>query len=278
MLFVIRTLLLEGYTAGSRFKIFGENENAAGVLALIAMIGVIWQVLQPSENRGKLKAGITGVYILLMLGLVAMSGSRGSALSLGVTFCTFWFWKSLRPWAKLGLLITILALIFMPLIFTTLIERFTVKGVDALLGGRVVIWQTAWDLISQHFFLGVGIGNSPVHLSPFAIVPGGELMSIHNPILVVWSETGTLGIILYLGVLVSAAGSFVKQYLRYKKLDLDEKFIPYFAIVSSVFLGYSISWIKGGGLQVGYTYFLLIALLLIPFSLDSNEVLGVQKA
>ena len=100
---------------------------------------------------------------------------------------------------------------------------------------------------------------------------------MHNPILTVWSETGIPGIILYLGILVSAIWSFAKQYLRYKKRDAGEKFTPYFSLVASVFLGYMVSWFKGGGMQTHFTYFLLLALLLIPSGMDIDEILGKAR-
>jgi len=282
MLSVVRTLLLNGYAPGSRLQIFSENENAVGILALVAMVGVVWQVSKPSERRGVWKALTTGTYILLTVGLVAMSGSRGSALSLGITLLSFYLWKSLHTWGKLALLFTIIAFIISPSIFTTLLERFAVAQNGTILGGREVMWVAGWRLISQHPFVGVGIGNSSIRLLPFltsfATLSGDASVSIHNPILVVWSETGILGLILYLGILVGAVNSFVKQYFLNKRLDLNEKFTPYFALVASVFVGYLLSWIKGGGMQTDHTSFLLLALLLIPSGLNSTDLLADETS
>jgi hypothetical protein len=44
--------------------------------------------------------------------------------------------------------------------------------------------------------------------------------------------------------------------------------MPYYAVVASVFIGFMASWFKGGGMESDYTYFLMLALMLIPSRLD----------
>jgi O-antigen ligase len=135
--------------------------------------------------------------------------------------------------------------------------------------------------------MGVGIGNSS-----FAVMPEllemkndweqGERMnylipdsaSLHNPMLIILSETGFPGFTLYMGVLVSAFLSFAREYLKQRRLSM-QTLSPYFAIVISVFLGYMISWIKGGGMELGFTYFLLVSLLLIPSVLEME---GLERS
>jgi len=202
---------------------------------------------------------------------VAISGSRGSAISLMVTLAAFWIWRSTRLWGKLALLITILALIFAPSIFTTLVERFAVVRGDTALGGREVLWEAAWQMIQDHSLGGVGIGNAPYevvsYLEADISLIGRESSAIHNPILTIWSETGIPGIFFYLGILMSAFYSFGTQYLKFRKLQSNSLKL-YFALVSSVTLGYLVSWIKGGGMQSDFTYFLILALLILPSGFD----------
>lgn len=274
MLSVVETLLLQGYTAGSRLKVFGENENGAGMLAVIALVGVIWQVSQGSNHRAW-KAFRAAVFVVLMFGLVAMSGSRGSAISLIITLAAFWAWKSARSWGKFAVLITILALIFTPSIFTTLVERFTVQGHDTMLGGREVLWQAAWQLIQDHPLGGVGIGNGPYasvyYLETDSRIVGAESATIHNPLLTIWSETAVLGILLYLGVFVSALFLFIREYLKFNKLG-GGKLIHYFAVISCVTLGYMVSWFKGGGMESHFSYFMILALLTLPSVIDATSL------
>ncbi len=276
LLFSIASLIQQGYTPGMRFKAYDVNENEAGLLTLVMMLGVLWMASQPSRHYQTLRVIAAFAFMAISMGFVAISGSRGSAISLFITLLVFLLWRSSRLWGKFGFLLLFLAVIMFPMLFTTTLERFT-SMTDGLLGSREVLWAAAGQVISKHPIVGVGIGGSPYAILPYLAVPpssgGIDGTSIHNPVLVIWSETGVFGLVLYLGILLSAMGSFVNQYLYYRKLDISQTLIPYFALVSSVFLGYMASWIKGGGMQTGYIYFLLISLLLIPASLDPREVI-----
>jgi len=269
------TISLEGYTPGTRFEMFDVNENMAGILALIGLIGVLWQATQPSKQWKSFKLGLAIVFLASSMGLTAVSGSRGSALSFLVALWAFWVWKPTRRWATAGLLILIVAVISAPFIFSTTLDRFVGGRGGTPLGGREAIWRATWLLITEHPWRGVGIGNAPYavmsKLGVFRSIMGLESASIHNPVLAVFAETGILGVLLYLGVLGSALWSFWRQH-RQSNGVLSHLPSPYFAIVSSVFLGYMTSWIKGGGMESGATYFLMLALLLIPSHLEIAEV------
>jgi putative inorganic carbon (HCO3(-)) transporter len=140
-----------------------------------------------------------------------------------------------------------------------------------VLGGREALWQATTRLILDHPWGGVGIGNAPYAVMPYVrllrSVLGHEAVAVHNPVLTIWAETGILGILLYLGVLGSAVGSFARQYRRHHRSG-SRLLALYFAVVSSAFLGYMASWIKGGGMEHDHTFFLVVAFLLIPSGLD----------
>jgi O-antigen ligase len=275
------TILQQGYIAGTRFKLLEENENAIGTLALIASLGVLWLAIQQSQaNRFAINV-LTFVYIIFMISLIGISGSRGSMLSLLIALFAFSYWRSTRHWARLGLSIAVIILIVAPSTFLTTFERFTDSSSDNLtqLGGRTVLWQAAGQVILDHPLGGVGIGGSSYAILPYlwmvSVATGRDSVSIHNPILTVWSELGIPGILLYLGVMACAVKSFINQYYRYKKLNIRREFISYYSLLASIFLGYMASWVKGGGAETDHMYFLLLALLLIPSTLDIHEV--IQK-
>jgi hypothetical protein len=46
------TILNEGYIAGTRLSVLGVNENSLGILAMLTMLGVLWQAMQSSDNIG----------------------------------------------------------------------------------------------------------------------------------------------------------------------------------------------------------------------------------
>lgn len=268
------TVLREGYTPGTRLRVLGTNENELGMLALVTLTGVLWQAVQIQPRPRWMKQLGAGVFIAGTIGLVAASGSRGSALSLVAMLLTLVVLKPTRGWGALGWLLLALGAISLPVLFATTVERFTVVGGDTLLGGREALWQAAWQMIRDHPVAGVGIGNAPHALVPYLrslrSVIGMEAAAIHNPVLTILAETGVLGVLLYLGVLGTAIWSFIRQYWHRQALTSP---LPraYFALGAAIFMGYMVTWIKGGGVESDHTYFLMLALLLIPSCLDAGE-------
>jgi O-antigen ligase len=266
------TILKQGYSIGDRLQVLDVNENELGISLILTLPAVFWWSLRPTtKSLQTIKKIIAISYLLASIGLIGLSGSRGSALSLGIMLFMFLLWKPTRFLGIFSLLIIGVSFIITPIIFSTTISRFLEAAGEASLGGREYIWPVAWQLIKEHPILGIGIGNSPYQMIPFLAYAGiiklGFLsvneISIHNPILVIWAETGLPGLLLYLGVLVSAIISFSRQFLFSRKIH-EDYLMPYFAIVSSMFIGYMAHWIKGGGLESDYSYFLVLALLLIP--------------
>ena len=191
----------------------------------------------------------------------------------------FLIWKPTRSWGILGFVIIGLAIIVAPIVFSTTIARFLGTTGEAALGGREILWSAGLALIKDHLLIGVGIGNSSSQLIPYLVGSIGgislKLLSftatpVHNPIMAIWADTGFLGLLIYLGVLVSSVIAFIKQGLLFRKIRY-QYLIPYYAIVSSAFCGYMVSWIKGGGMESDYSYFLMLALLWIPFCIQERS-------
>lgn len=263
-------VLLTGYAPGTRLALFGVNANELGTFLVVAMTGVLWQALKPTQTRKTLWYLAAGLYVAAAIAVIGMTGSRGSAISLLVTLAALWFWKSTRPWSKLGLSFILAGVLLFPSIFTTTVERFTGASGDTPLGGREVLWTEAWRLISDHPLIGVGVGNSGLEMRHEVMVGDRESVPIHNPVLVIWTDTGIVGLALYLGVLVSAIVLFCRIWKTHTAAGLSW-LTPYFPLVGSVQLGHLLSWIKGGAAETGHTYFLMLSLLLIPASLAREE-------
>jgi O-antigen ligase len=261
------TLVTTGYTPGSRFQILQMNENEIGVLALVTLPGVLWLAMRSAGRQKAIMVSLSFAYVVIALVLAVLSGSRGSAISFLITLSAFWLWKSTRPWAILSLVLVVAAFASMPTMLSTLTTRFAVERGDTILGGREVIWQAAFQLIRANIWGGVGIGGEGFAVLPylrvFKSVTGYESASMHNPVLAIWAGTGLPGILLYLGVMGSAVWLFVSQYRRRWQGGANS-LDPYFPLVSAVFLGYMASWIKGGGIESDFSYFLVLALLVIP--------------
>ena len=267
------TLLLKGYSPGSRFQVLDMNENALGLYLLISMPAVLWLV-RPTRQTMQIKKWIAMFFLLATIGLIGLSGSRGSAISLGIILITFLLWKQTRAYGLFTIIIACLALITVPILFSTTIDRFLGVTGETALGGRESLWSAGWLLIKDHVFTGVGIGNSSLKVIPYMINLGARGVSLvweplHNPVLVIWADTGLIGLLLYLGVMASAVLLFSQRYLQSRRLK-HQYLMPYFALISSVFLGFMASWIKGGGMESDFSYFLMLAMLLIPSSMQED--------
>jgi putative inorganic carbon (HCO3(-)) transporter len=270
----IGTLLRQGYAFGTQLVVLEMNENEFGISLIMTMPGVLWRAMRSSERQRALRMSQSFIFTLLAIVLTVLSGSRGSAISLLATLLACWFWKPTRPWGKLGLLISAMVVIGAPFILSTLVDRFL--GGD-LLGGRIELWRAGWLLIRDHLLWGVGVGNGDYAMPSYLRTITNRFsyrsryVPAHNPVLQVWIDTGLIGILLYLSVLGSAVWSFVRQYGQCRQAG-RRSLTPYFALVSCVFVGYMLSWFKSGGLHLHSTYFLLLALLLIPSHLDIESL------
>ena len=258
-----------GYTPGVRFTIMKVNENMIGMAALITLAGVLWHATYPGKHFG-LRNLLAATFLLFTIGITALSGSRGSTISLIVTIGIFFFWKATRKWTLIAMVILVIAVLMFPAIFTTMVERFLLTQGDTLLNGREFTWQASWKVIEENPLFGVGIGGSRFAIIPYLSHLLSDQLSgaaVHNPILTLWSETGLIGLLLYLAIPFAAIRSFIQQYRRIL-IEKNEWITPYFAIITSISCGYFLSWYIGGGLQSDFTYFLILVYLILPSCLD----------
>lgn len=273
LLLSVGTVLLNGYKVGDRLQVLGTNENGLGISLLVSMIGIIWLEASAQKRSKAIKLFLSGFFLLGVMAVIGLSGSRGSAISFAITIILFLFFKQTRKWGVFGVLIAGIALLAIPTIFSTTISRFLGTSGDTVLGGREYLWPAAWKMINDHFFAGVGIGNGKFQVYTYLQSINAPTWTattsepLHNPILAIWADTGLIGLLLYLGVFISAMVLFIKEYLRTRKIK--KYFLsPYFPILFAVLAGYMASWIKGGGMESDYSYFLMLGLLLVPVSIQ----------
>jgi O-antigen ligase len=262
----LQAVFAGGFQPGERLQVLGMNENLFGVVLILTLPGPIWLVLRSTGPKRALYLVLSIFFILCTLGLVALSGSRGSSISLLLVLLAFFFYKPMRPFGIVGLLLVVCLLAVAPLIMDVLVQRFQDReGGD--LGGRVLLWHASLLLIRDNLWTGVGIGNGPSQLHQYV----ASLTSIyahrldlpsHNPLLEVAVETGVTGVFLYTSAVVLA----LWQFFRYRReLRVHEKFAAgYFPLLLGVSVGYFASWLKGGGVDAHPTFFILLGLLLFP--------------
>ena len=261
----IYTLLFTDFVFGTRLKSFGMNENTLGVMLITALPGVIWPVMRGVGPRRRSMLILAITYMLCAVALIALSGSRGGAISVGLLLLMLLFFRPARKWAVGGVAIILSLFLFAPFLFDTLIQR-AAEGEGGELGGRPVLWEASLLFMRDHL-LGAGIGNGPFRLHPYiasltsATNHRMDLPS-HQPFLEVGVDTGLVGLIIYVCVIGSAIWSFVQS----RSCWLLSPSCPdgYYLTVIGATAAYGATWIKGGGLENNASLIVMFALLLIP--------------
>ncbi|MER9900204.1 O-antigen ligase family protein [Mesorhizobium sp. M0130] len=264
----LQVVFAGGYQLGERLQVLEMNENLFGVTLVLTLPGQIWPVLRSSGLTRAFHLVLSIFFILCTLGLVALSGSRGSSISLLLVLLAFFFYKPMRPFGIVGIILVVSLLAIAPLATDVLVRRFE-EGEGGDLGGRVVLWYASLQLVRDHLWSGVGIGNGPSELYQY-VAPltsnyaDRSSVPSHNPLLEVAAETGVLGVVLYASAVVLG----VWQFFRYRRRlhNYDELVAGYFPLVLGVSVGYFASWLKGGGMAAHPTFFILLGLLLFPVS------------
>jgi O-antigen ligase len=76
---------------------------------------------------------------------------------------------------------------------------------------RVLYWKESIEIIRQHPFKGIGIGNLSLKETRFS----------HNSYLQLWAETGILGLLSWLGIIFI----FLTENIKKIKLSSNKKFL-----------------------------------------------------
>ncbi len=259
-------LLDSGFQFGSRLKVFGTNENEFG-LTLVAMIpGAVWPVLRRRPGRRGLMMAMSIAFIVCALMLIALTGSRGSSISLILVLLAFSLSRPMRPWGLAGLAMLSVCLMSAPFVLDSVLNRFADQE-GGEFGGRDVLWRAALMLISDMPWTGAGVGNGPAALHSYIASLTNDFnhhanLPSHNPLLDVGSETGVLGIVLYFSACLVAFCQFFGAKAR--SVMRRPEMAGYFPLVLGVGAGYATSWLKGGGGEDQPTLFLVLVLLVIP--------------
>ncbi len=192
--------------------VFGQNVKLGPVLALFLPVVMIYMCQH--------KAWLRWLVVGLMLAVILLSGTRSAWLMSGFVLLMFWWhhvkgrrWLLFLKTASLAVL-GVTALWFVSDDFQQRVERSIqlldggAGAVDFALADRLPIWQTAVNMYQSHPFNGVGARAFRVAYAEFAsegdvwIAQQGSGLHAHHWVLELLAETGTIGLILMLWVLV----------------------------------------------------------------------------
>lgn len=209
---------------------FGGFMGLLAPLAIMAMVGYgnrTWHLWRKNPKLAQITLFACGFYglasTLMSIALIA-SWSRGAWLGLGVALLVVVVAYPRKLWQGLGLLGVVLAVVGMmwlsgrlPVSLTDRIASATqdlfaltdVRGVDINPDNYAIIerlahWQAALNMSRQNAWLGVGFGNYEATYESYRLINWKfSLGHAHNYYLNVFAETGIIGLVAYIGVLIS---------------------------------------------------------------------------
>lgn len=260
------TVLFTDFNFDTRLKSFDINENTLGVMLIISLPAVMWPVLRSVGRRRRSMLALAIAYILCAVLLIALSGSRGGAISVSLLLLTLLFSKSTRKWAFVGVALILCLFITAPFLFEVLIQRATEEE-GGEFGGRPMLWEASLLFMRHNPLTGAGIGNGPFELHPYiaSLTSGANTrpdLPSHQPFLEVGVDTGLVGLIIYFCVI----GSAILDFVRCRSFWLLSPFCPdgYYLLVIGATAAYGVTWFKAGGLENHASLITMLALLLIP--------------
>ena len=175
-----------------------ENPNVLGeyiLLVLPAAIGLMWTSKKMWQKITY--AGISGIMLVALI----MTFSRGCWVGLMAAAAVFITFAAGKLWG--------LALIALPVIPAILpesiINRFTSIGdmKDSSTSYRVYIWMGTLAMIKDFWLCGIGMGEEAFKsVYPFYSYNGIVAPHSHNLFLQILVESGAVGIILFVGIMI----------------------------------------------------------------------------
>jgi len=235
---VIRTVI-QGRTG-----VYLEGDVAAlSAIALpIALVGAF--SLLPWMTRAAF-----AVLAASQFGILALAQNRGAAVGAALALAVLWWNGRHRlAWGMAAIPVALSAVFIVP---SAYLDRFRVlvdptashatAGLDrATVEERQQLWSAAWKMFLDHPWMGVGPGNSVVALERYR--PGSTTMRIHNSPMDALTETGLVGLTLYVGLFVGAMALLQRSSLRGQSLwPLPEMRMVQAALAAYVGFGFFLS-------------------------------------
>ncbi len=215
------------YPAGT----FANRNHFASwmVLAAMFLMGALMRKLRMIRegNPGKLahcELALYGSAVLLSIGTLIASGSRGGVLALGagVTTWAAVLWRRKAKGASVAVFAILLACAagLFALSGEGVMSRLTEGGLDF----KVRIWEEAFELFRKFPFLGIGLGAFADVFSVFKSFHGeGSILFVENEYLQWLLELGALGTVAAFLIVFAVAGLFLRA-MRQSHLAKSELF------------------------------------------------------
>lgn len=154
------------------------------------------------------------IFFLCTMGILALilTLTRGAwlALAIAAVFLAFLFYRhqliKIRYVFPIVFVLVILLIIFQGIIFL----RTSEGAVNLINRGHLM--QTALNMIKQYPLTGIGLNTYSIEMEQYTsiYVPHNWIYQVHNKYLLIWAETGILGLISFLWLLVVSFAKLLK--------------------------------------------------------------------
>lgn len=224
-------------TPGGKFRYggtVGSPNDAAAYFAVVILVAFAARYLIPIQRLRRL----TIPALILAFAALVFTFSRGGwievVLSAGILIAATWMRTgvTLRRIAMLGVAVCVIGIaLYIP---NPLSNRFT--GPDnGSAQARIPLMHLAEAIIAANPVLGVGANNFAAVMSHYE---GPEfryawLYTVHNQFLLVWSETGTIGLLAFLWIF----GDLIRRGWRLWN-SRDELFAPMGLAIVAIICGF----------------------------------------
>lgn len=205
------------YEGGTRYAATGFDANDMSVTLAVGIPMAAYFALQ-RRRWGPLAL----LYAPLAGSAIALSGSRGGALTASLATVLVLGWLARRPRAAVSLLLALVvlgAVLSAPIVRPESLARiFTLREevTSGTLGERTQIWRAGLDLLLRHPIAGVGAGGFAQAVLP---VLHGRIVA-HSTLLSVAVELGAIGLGLFLGAVVAVLRGAMQSTGNHRNLAL----------------------------------------------------------
>lgn len=210
------------FAGTTRIFSFLDNPNLlAGYLLPCFPLGIVAAI----QWRGwGVKLLTTAIALLGMIG-VTLTFSRGGLIGLGLelilfgSLLIFWWQKHIATWllftiGALSLIVTSFTLTLIPALRLRLLSIFVGRA-DSSNNFRINVWLAVLEMVKAKPLLGIGPGNKAFNLVyPFYQRPGFSALGAYSVPLEIASETGLVGLGIYIWFLITLCRSTWTNLLK----------------------------------------------------------------
>jgi O-antigen ligase len=212
-----------GFTKEGRASWLGIFENANDdAFALVMLVPIAIGLFRLSGGRGKLVAGLA---VLVYTLAIYTTFSRGSLIGLLATLVILGMRIRSNAVRAIGLVVIAAAVAVGSAFWSRGSGDFEGLSADATFNQRFITVRAGLDMLSDHPILGVGVGCSIVAFPNYVDFSALTLKSleVHNTFVQALAETGVLGGVPYLLLMVLTLGGAHRLARRPRSDDPGEQ-------------------------------------------------------